>query len=83
MEFNDQYIEISDGLNTKKLLLLDTFGVEENDYAALLDEDEEALYFFEIEMNDEEAVFNPIEDESELNEILAIYAELLEEDEEN
>lgn len=78
MDNLDQYIEITDGDTTLNLLLLDTFGVDDKDYAALFDEEVEELYIFEIETEGDEAVFYPIEDEKELDEILAVYAELLE-----
>ena len=78
MDNLDQYIEITDGYTTLNLLLLDTFGVDDKDYAALLDEEVEELYIFEIETEGDEAVFYPIEDDKELDEILAVYAELLE-----
>ncbi|WP_297376175.1 DUF1292 domain-containing protein [uncultured Helcococcus sp.] len=78
MDNLDQYIEITDGDTTLNLLLLDTFGVDDKDYAALLNEEVEELYIFEIETEGDEAVFYPIEDDKELDEILAVYAELLE-----
>ena len=78
MDNLDQYIEITDGDTTLNLLLLDTFGVDDKDYAALLSEEVEELYIFEIETEGDEAVFYPIEDDKELDEILAVYAELLE-----
>lgn len=71
------YIEITDGDETKKLLLLDTFGIEETDYASLLDEENEQLYIFEVDFEGDEAVFSPIEDEAELEEIIAIYSDIL------
>lgn len=76
---NVEYIELSDGDETIKLLLLDTFGVEEKDYAALLDEDNDQLYILEIHLEDNEVVFEAIEDEEEFNEILALYEELIDE----
>lgn len=78
MDNLDQYIEITDGETTLNLLLLDTFGVDDKNYAALLNEELEELYIFEVENEDDEAVFYPIEDGKELDEILAVYAELLE-----
>lgn len=72
-----EYIEISDGEETKEYLLLDTFGIEDKDYASLLDEENEELYIFEVDFEGEEAVFSPIEDEAELEEIIAIYSDIL------
>lgn len=76
---NVEYIELNDGNETIKLLLLDTFGVEEKDYAALLDENDDQLYILEINLEDNEVVFETIEDEEEFNEILALYEELIDE----
>lgn len=77
---NLEYIELYDGSKKVILRLLDTFGVDDRDYAALLDDNEE-LYIFEIKLEEEDAVFLPIESEKELNEILAIYNDLLDEEE--
>lgn len=77
---DDEYIEISDGDITKSLLLLDTFGIDEQDYAALFDEEVEQLYIFEVDIDEEDAIFTPIEDQDELKEILELYEELLDEE---
>lgn len=79
---NKEYIEISDGEHTLNLLIVDTFGVDEKDYAALLDEETDELYLFEIEIEDEEVTFKTIESEKELDEVLAIYNDLLESEDE-
>jgi len=76
---NLEYIELYDGSEKIRLRLLDTFGVDEKDYAALLDEKEE-LYILEVQLEDEDAVFLPIEDEEEFNDILAAYNDLLDEE---
>ncbi|MFM1602900.1 DUF1292 domain-containing protein [Helcococcus ovis] len=79
---NKEYIEISDGEQTLNLLIVDTFGVDEKDYAALLDEETDELYLFEIKIENEEVTFRTIENEKELEEILAIYHDLLESEDE-
>ncbi|MFM1514998.1 DUF1292 domain-containing protein [Helcococcus ovis] len=79
---NKEYIEISDGEQTLNLLIVDTFGVDEKDYAALLDEKTDELYLFEIKIENEEVTFKTIENEKELEEILAIYHDLLESEDE-
>lgn len=76
---NLEYIDLNDGNETIKLLLLDTFGVEEQDYAALLDEKEDQLYILEVNVEGDEVVFEAIEDEEEFNEILSLYEELIDE----
>lgn len=77
---NLEYIELYEGSEKIKLRLLDTFGVDNKDYAALLN-DEDELYIFEIKFEEEDAVFLPIESEEEFNDILAIYNDLLDEEE--
>lgn len=79
---NKEYIEISDGEQTLNLLIVDTFGVDEKDYAALLDEETDELYLFEIKIENEEVTFRTIENKKELEEILAIYHDLLESEDE-
>lgn len=76
------YIDLQDGDEVVKLLLLDSFGIDEDEYVALLDEQEDQMYIFQLDIEGEEAVFTPIEDEDELDEIISIYAELLEEEDE-
>lgn len=76
------YIDLQDGDEVVKLLLLDSFGIDEDEYVALLDEQENQMYIFQLDIEGEEAVFTPIEDEDELDEIISIYAELLEEEDE-
>lgn len=76
------YIDLHDGDKVISLLLVDSFGIQDEEYASLLDEKEEILYLAHVEFNDEEAIFTLIEDEDELNEVLSIYSELLDEDEE-
>lgn len=76
-----EYIEIKDGDTIRKLLILDTFGIEDEEYVSVLDEEKQELYIFKIIMEEDEVVFNPIEDEKELEDILAIYTELLDEEE--
>ena len=71
-------ITLNDGEKDVVFELLDTFGVEEKEYAALLSEEEELL-ICEIEEEGDEAVFIPIEDQDEFDEILSLYIELLDE----
>lgn len=77
---NLEYIELSDGSEKIRLRLLDSFGVDEKDYAALLDEEKDELFILEVEFDGEDAIFKAIEDEDEFNDILAIYNDLLDEE---
>lgn len=80
---NLEYITLSDGEQEIELLLLDTFGIDDKNYASFLDEEEQQMYIMEMEEVDGEATFLPIEDEKELEEILALYEEILDESEED
>ncbi|NLW52789.1 MAG: DUF1292 domain-containing protein [Tissierellia bacterium] len=71
-------IILNDGTKDIEFDLLDTFGVEDKEYAALLSEDEE-IYIMEFEVDGEDAVFKTIENKKEFDEILALYIELLDE----
>ena len=68
---------------TKRFLLLDTFGVDDKDYAAFLNEETDEVYILLMEMDEEEVVFMSIDDENEYEEVLSIYSELLDEYDEN
>lgn len=74
-------IRLSDGQKEYRFELLDTFGVDEQEYASMLGEDDQ-VYIMEMHFEGDEAVFKTIENKKEFDEILEIYLELLDEDEE-
>lgn len=71
-------IILNDGKKDHEFELLDTFGVEDQEYAAMMGEDEQ-IYIMRMEFEGDEAVFQTIEDKKEFDEILALYIELLDE----
>lgn len=71
-------IILNDGNKDIEFDLLDTFSVEDKEYASLISKDEE-LYIMEVDIDGDEAVFKTIEDKKEFDEILALYIELLDE----
>lgn len=82
MENNElKYIELSDGTDIVKFQILDTFSIDEKNYAALLDE-EDQLYILEVEEENNEMVFKSIDDEDEFDDILSLYNELLNDEDE-
>lgn len=63
----------------KEFILLASFGVDEDDYAALLpvEEGEDEVYLLKIEVDENgDNILIGIEDEEELKEIIEIYEEL-------
>lgn len=62
--------------------LVDSFGVEDDDYVVLksTDEDDEMLYIFKIVKDEDgQVLFEGIENEKKLDEVVDIYLELKEE----
>ena len=62
--------------------LVDSFGVEDDDYVVLksTDEEDEMLYIFKtVKDKDNQVVFEGIENEKKLDEVVDIYLELKEE----
>ncbi len=73
-------IILNDGQKDVEFTLLDTFGVDDNEYAALISEENE-LYIMKISREKDEAVLETIEDKKEFDQILSLYIELLDEEE--
>ena len=73
-------ITLNDGTKDIEFDLLDTFIVEDIQYASMMSQDQ-ILYIMEVEYEGDEAIFKTIEDKDEFDEILALYIELLEENE--
>lgn len=73
-------IELIDENGKKQVFeLLDTFGMDEQDYAVLLpiEPPQEETYILRIETDaDGEAYFAGIEDEEELDNVIVVYEEL-------
>ncbi|HHX68781.1 MAG: DUF1292 domain-containing protein [Miniphocaeibacter sp.] len=65
--------------NLHKYELLDTFGMDDNDYAALLttNKEDNTIYIFRIKRaNNGEIILEGIEDEEELKDAVEIYEKL-------
>lgn len=78
----DRTIELYDGKDLKKFEIIDTFGVDDNNYAVLLPEDEDMLYLLEVRYSGDEVEFLTIDDDEKFNEIISLYEELKEENNE-
>lgn len=65
--------------NPTKFYLVDTFGINEDNYVVLEDMDEEEYYILKTQEKDGELFIYDIDNEDEFNEALEVYEELLEE----
>ncbi|MDO4778647.1 MAG: DUF1292 domain-containing protein [Tissierellia bacterium] len=72
-------IVLYDGDREVSFQLLDTFGVDDKEYAALLNTEDEQVYIMEIEFEGDEAIFKTIDNKKVLDEVLSIYIDLLDE----
>ena len=74
-EFETQYVElINEDGEIERLVLEATFHLDDVQYAILREENsEEGMIYSVDETIDGEMVFNIIEDEEELNEVIEIY----------
>lgn len=66
--------------------LVDSFGVEDDDFVVLksTDEEDEMLYIFKtVKDNDGQVLFEGIENEKKLDEVIDIYLELKEKNDKN
>ena len=73
-------IEIyNDSNEIEKYYLVDTFGIEDDDYVVLksTDEEDELLYIFKTYKDeDNQVLFEGIKDENKLDEVVDMYLEL-------
>lgn len=60
--------------------LLDTFGMNDDDYACLIREDDsEELYILKVQVDEGEVFFETIDDDEEFKAAVEVYEELKEE----
>ncbi|MDO4593892.1 MAG: DUF1292 domain-containing protein [Tissierellia bacterium] len=60
----------------KKFKIIDTFGVDDYDYAALSPYDDERIMILQIINENGEINFKSIDDQNELNEIIEVYEQM-------
>lgn len=63
--------------------IIDTFGVDDKNYCALQEADDDLILIVEVVDNDEEVLFKTIDNQEELDEIIALYEEMREENDGN
>lgn len=74
----DKIILLDQDNNEVEFELIDTFGVDEANYAALKQIDNDLILMVELIESDGEVIFKAIEDQDELDEIIALYEDMKE-----
>ena len=74
----DKIILLDQDNNEVEFELIDTFGVDEANYAALKQIDDDLILMVELIESDGEVIFKAIEDQEELDEIIALYEDMKE-----
>ena len=74
----DKIILLDQENNEVEFELIDTFGVDEANYAALKQIDDDLILMVELIESDGEVIFKAIEDQEELDEIIALYEDMKE-----
>lgn len=74
----DKIILLDQNNNEVEFELIDTFGVDEANYAALKQIDDDLILMVELIESNGEVIFKAIEDQDELDEIIALYEDMKE-----
>ncbi|MDD7463919.1 MAG: DUF1292 domain-containing protein [Anaerococcus sp.] len=72
----DKIILHDENNNEVEFKLVSTFGVDDNDYAALEPLDEDFIVIFEMIKSNDEIIFKSIDDQEELNEVADVYEQM-------
>ena len=76
----DSIVLYDEDNNEVKFNIKDTFGVDDNNYCALQQEDDDLILIAEVINNEDEVLFKAIDDQDELDEIIKLYEEMKDED---
>lgn len=79
----DKIILLDEENNEVEFELIDTFGVDEANYAALKQVNDELILICEIIEEDKEIMFKAVDDDKKLEEIISFYEEMKEEKDEH
>ena len=77
-EIMDKIILTDENNKEVEFNIIDTFGVDDKDYAVLEPLDEDFLLIYEIIKNDDTISFKTIDNDRELDEIIRIYENMKE-----
>lgn len=75
----DSIILFDENNNEVEFNIIDTFGVDDRNFCALQEDDDELILIMEIINNGDEIEFKSIENQQELDEIISLYEEMREE----
>lgn len=79
----DKIILLDEENNEVEFELIDTFGVDEANYATLKQVNDELILICEIIEEDKEIMFKAVDDDKKLEEIISFYEEMKEEKDEH
>lgn len=74
----DSIVLYDEDNNEVKFNIIDTFGVDDKNYCALQQYDDELIMIMEVINDEEQVVFKSIENQEELDEIISLYEEMKE-----
>ncbi|WP_297281109.1 DUF1292 domain-containing protein [uncultured Anaerococcus sp.] len=75
----DSIILYDENNNEVEFNIIDTFGVDDRNFCALQEDDNELILIMEIINKGDEIEFKSIENQNELDEIIQLYEEMREE----
>ncbi|WP_273359269.1 DUF1292 domain-containing protein [Anaerococcus octavius] len=74
----DSIVLYDEDNNEVEFNIIDTFGVDDKNYCALQQYDDELIMIMEVINDEEQVVFKSIENQEELDEIISLYEEMKE-----
>ena len=75
----DSIVLLNENNEEVEFNIIDTFGVDDKNYCALQEEDDDLILIVEVVNDGEEVLFKTIDNQEELDEIIALYEEMREE----
>lgn len=74
----DSIVLYNEDNNEVEFNIIDTFGVDDKNYCALQEDNDEMIMIMEVINDDDEVIFKSIENQAELDEIISLYEEMKE-----
>ena len=74
----DSIVLYDEDNNEVEFNIIDTFGVDDKNFCALQQNDDELIMIMEVINNGDEVLFKSIDNQDELNEIIKLYEEMKE-----
>ena len=74
----DSIVLYDEDNNEVEFNIIDTFGVDDKNFCALQQNDDELIMIMEVINDEEQVVFKSIENQEELDEIIRLYEEMKE-----